>query len=67
MNTKELVAALKEIEPHVEGAIQQDAYLEVRFRDPSNPLITHPITSVEMRFFMAVDEGVPPRATITLG
>lgn len=58
MNSKELVAALREIEPHLEGAIQQDAYLEVRVQDPSDPAKTYPLTSAKMRFSGSLDKFV---------
>lgn len=49
MNTKELLAALKEIEPHVEGPVVQDDYLEVRIQDGKDDAVTYPLGKVTAR------------------
>ena len=64
MDTKQLIAALKEIEPHVDSTVfEQEKFLEVRFTE-AGPIMSTPITNVKMSF---VDEpnGVK-RAVILL-
>lgn len=58
MDAKQLLTALKEIEPHVEGTIVQERYFEVRVQDPSDPAKTLPITSAEMKFRSDLDRMV---------
>jgi hypothetical protein len=63
MDTKQLIDALKDLEPHVDSAVyEQQKFLEVRFTE-AGPAMSLPITNATLSF---VTEGDVKRAVILL-
>ena len=63
MDTKQLIAALKEIEPHVDSTVfEQEKFLEVRFAE-NGTISTVPVSAVALGF---ITENGVKRAVILL-